>query len=193
MITVYTVCAIVGVVLLVGQLVLTLIGLDSEGAEVADIGDDLEMGDEYVDTHSLSTWFFGVLTFRSIVAAVTFFGLGGRIADGFGLTGVLTFWFALAIGLVAMVMIGWIMQTLYNLRSEGNIQIQNCMGANGSVYLTVPGNGEGVGKVTVSVQERSVEFAAVTSGEPLATGSRVVVTGIRDPNTLEVELDKQTS
>ena len=179
MITVYTVCAIAGAVLLIGQLLLTLTGLDSEGADVVEVGDDLEMGDEYVDTHSLSTWFFGVLTFRSIVAAVAFFGLGGRIGDAFGLPGILTFSFAVAVGLVAMVIVGWIMQTLYNLRSEGNIRIQNCIGSNGSVYLTVPGNGEGVGKVTVSVQERSVEYAAVTSGETLSTGSRVVVTGIR--------------
>ena len=42
MVTVFTVCAIVGSVILVLQLLLMVIGLDHDHADIAEVGDDLE-------------------------------------------------------------------------------------------------------------------------------------------------------
>ncbi len=67
MVTFYTVCAVVGSVVLLLQFLLMVMGLDSDDVDIAEAGDDLAMGDEYVDGHvdveHSSGWFFGVLSF----------------------------------------------------------------------------------------------------------------------------------
>jgi len=193
MFTLFTICAVFGVVIMICQIVMMAMGLDGvadDAPDIGDIGDDIEMGDEYVDTHQLSTMFFGVLSFRSIIAFIAFFGMGGHIGLSMDLPSVFIFGIALGMGVVAMVIVAWMMKMMYELRSEGNIEIINCIGVVGIVYLKIPGNRSGVGKVTVSVQNRSMEYQAVTAGDELASGARVVVSGISDGSTLEVELDQ---
>ncbi|MFP6616098.1 MAG: hypothetical protein VCB26_06805, partial [Candidatus Hydrogenedentota bacterium] len=69
MVTVFTVCAVFGSAIMVLQILMAVFGMDGDSEAISDVGDDLDMGDEYVDTHSLSSQFFGVLSFRSIMAA----------------------------------------------------------------------------------------------------------------------------
>ena len=183
----YLAAAVGGGAVMVLQLAMTLMGADADAHDIAGTGDDLSVGDEYVDTHSLSTWFFGVLSFRSIVAAIAFFGIGGRVALGFGAPALLSIPVAIGAGVCAMVLVAWLMMLLHGLHSEGNVNIRNCMGKAATVYLAVPGGNGGAGKVTVTVQERSMEYDAVTKGESLETGARVIVVGVPDGNTLEVE------
>src|SRR5262245_20646233 len=82
--TIYLICALGGGTLLVCQVVLGLLGFghhEDVGAgdhDVHDSGD--HHGSDHHDAHHTS-WFVGVLTFRSIVAAVTFFGLTGLAAS----------------------------------------------------------------------------------------------------------------
>ena len=83
MVTVYTVCAVVGVVIMLAQLAMTVFGLDSDSdidVEI-DVPDDMAVGDDYIDVDHGSSVFFGLLSFRSLVAAVAFFGLGGLAAE----------------------------------------------------------------------------------------------------------------
>ncbi|HKB41952.1 MAG TPA: hypothetical protein VKD72_36330, partial [Gemmataceae bacterium] len=81
---VYLTCAIVGGTLLVCQFLLGLLGLgdhhDAAGDhDIHDAGShDAHGGHGDHDAHN--SWFVGVLTFRSLVAALTFFGLAGLAA-----------------------------------------------------------------------------------------------------------------
>jgi membrane protein implicated in regulation of membrane protease activity len=193
MVTVYTVCAVAGVVVLLSQVVMTFFGLDSDNEPIMEVGDDLEVGDELADHHGMSTWFFGVLTFRSVTAFVAFFGLGGRMAVGFDLGGFVAFVWALGLGTAAMVAVALLMRLLHDLHSEGNVRIESALGTTGTVYLTVPGHRSGTGKVEVSVQGRSMTYPAITGADELRTGSRVKVVGISDPNTLEISIDEGTA
>jgi hypothetical protein len=62
------------------------------------------------------------------------------------------------------------------------------------VYVPIPGGKQSAGKVTVKVQERLVEYAAMTSAdEKLSTGAKVVVVGVIGGNTLEVEPLRETA
>ena len=62
------------------------------------------------------------------------------------------------------------------LESRGNVDSASAAGADATVTLAVPGARSGVGKVTVSVSGRLLEYHAVTDdGEPLARGSSVIV------------------
>lgn len=193
MITVYTVCAIAGVVVLLAQVAMTLFGIGGDTEPIMEVGDDLEMGDELADHHGMSTWFFGALSLRSVTAFMAFFGLGGRMALAFSLGNFLALIWALGLGMVAMVGVALSMRLLHDLRSDGNVRIENTLGTTGTVYLSVPGRRSGVGKVEVSVQGRSMTYPAITNAEELRTGSRVKVTGISDANTLEISLDDGTA
>ena len=82
MYTIFLVCAVVGGTVFVCQFVLTLVGI---GAEDFDIAGDVEVGDvdvgdaDFHDSHGAhdSTGLFGIISFRTVIAALTFFGLVG--------------------------------------------------------------------------------------------------------------------
>ncbi|MEX2015802.1 MAG: NfeD family protein [Candidatus Hydrogenedentales bacterium] len=172
---------------MLGQLIMSLIGLDSDTTDIAEVGDDLDMGDEYVDTHQGATLFFGILSFRSLVAAVAFFGIGGRAALEAGFTPYWALMCALGAGALAMFAVVWTMRFLYSMHAEGTVHIEHCVGLPAKVYLRIPPPGEGAGKVTVTVQNRTMEYAAVAARDAIPTGATVIVVGISGPHTLEVE------
>lgn len=177
MLTVYLACAVVGGVILILQLILTVTGLLGEADDL-----DLSEGEAGHD----SSMFFQVLSFRSLITAVTFFGLGGGLAQSAGLPDILTFFFATGLAVVAMVGVAWIFNLLMKLREEGNVRIEYTLGAPATVYLTIPGQRHGAGKVTVSVQNRSMEYNAVTAGDALPTGTAVKIVNVLDETTVEV-------
>ena len=188
MVTVFTVCAVFGSAIMVLQILMAVFGMDGDSEAISDVGDDLDMGDEYVDTHNLSSQFFGILSFRSIMAALAFFGIGGHIGNAGGYPTVVTLGIAVGMGFAAMVAVGWMMEMLYKLKSDGTVNINNAIGTVGTVYLTIPAKNEGAGKVTLSIQNRTMEYQAVTQEEEdIATGARVEVCNIVDVNTIEVK------
>jgi len=204
MMTVYMVCAVIGTVLVLCQFVMTLTGLggdhDMAGDHDFGAGDhDFSAGDHDVgagdhDVHGAeadhhgSTLFFSMLSFRSVVAALAFFGLAGLAADEAGLPPYPVFVIGIGAGLAAMVVVAWMMRLLYGLYSEGNVRIENAVGEVARVYLTIPPSREGAGKVTVKVQGRTMEYQAQTEEEEkLPTGTRVLVTGVLAPDTVEVK------
>ena len=180
MLTVYTILAIGGGVFLIVQLVLTLMGMDSDG--------DLEIADDADIADHDATWFFNVISVRSLIAALTFFGVGGRIGDAAGLSAYPVLLFAMIIGAVAMFFVAWCMHLLINLRTEGTVHIGQAMGEAASVYVPIPPNEEGYGKIFVTLGNQTREYRAV-SGEPeeLSTGVSVVVVDVIDQETVKVK------
>jgi len=73
------------------------------------------------------------------------------------------------------------------LESDGTINMNDCMGKACEVYLRIPGEGAGQGKVQISLHGSVLEFPAVTSGVQLATGTHVRVVEILGDNVLRVE------
>jgi membrane protein implicated in regulation of membrane protease activity len=130
---------------------------------------------------------FGVLTFRTVMIGLTFFGLTGKasMASGFGPPRALMV--AIVCGLVAMYGVYFLMRGLYKLTADGTERIDRAIGEEGTVYLTIPGRNEGLGKVQVAVQNRTVEYEAMTGGEKLPTGARIVVVGVLGAGRVEVE------
>jgi hypothetical protein len=52
--------------------------------------------------------------------------------------------------------------------------------------LPIPGKKGGIGKVTLNLQNRTVEYQAVTADKELPTGSKVVVVAVVSSDTVEV-------
>ena len=90
-----------------------------------------------------------------------------------------------------MYAVHWLMKTLFRMRSEGTARIEYSVGKAGAVYLRIPGNRAGTGKITLNLQNRTMEYQAVTSGEALPTGANIVVVAVVGPDTVEVELAPQ--
>ena len=86
-----------------------------------------------------------------------------------------------------MVLIAWLMRSMLKLQSSGNLEPKNAVGKAGVVYITIPGERSGSGKVNLLVQERFAEMDAVTDGEPIPTGREVIVVGVTTLGTLIVK------
>jgi membrane protein implicated in regulation of membrane protease activity len=192
--TLFAVFAAVGCTLLVLQLVMEVIGagggLDADGVtEVsgdADPAGALDTDGDGVLDHGTS-WHFALLSFRSLVAAVAFFGIGGLAADSFGVGPVFSLQIAVLCAAAAMFLVAWLMRLLARLRSEGTIRPAYALGQVGTVYLGVPPSRSGSGKVTLEMQGRLVEYEAVTDeGRSLETGAKIEVVGFAGPGVVEV-------
>ena len=83
----------------------------------------------------------------------------------------------------------WMMCGLQSVQTEGTVRLQRALGQHGNVYLRVPANHSGSGKIQFNLQNRTMEYLAVTSGAELPTGTKVVVVGIVNPTTLEVQAE----
>jgi len=117
---------------------------------------------------------------------MAFFGLGGLTGDAMDLPVQTVLLVAFACGAAAMYGMYWIMQWLGTLHAEGTVHLEQAVGLAATVYLRIPGTRSGIGKIQVNLQNRTMEYSAMTSGEPLATGARVVVVGVVNPETVEV-------
>jgi membrane protein implicated in regulation of membrane protease activity len=93
---------------------------------------------------------------------------------------------AIGAGAAALFLVAWMMRLLHSLKSEGTVHIERAVGKRGTVYLTIPSKKSGAGKVLLNLQDRTVEYQAVTSEDELATGSEVVVVGVVGGDIVEV-------
>ena len=210
MTTLFLTCAAIGGTVLLLQFVLSLIGLSDSGADFADdlpavsdvhlevghagggdvTGDGAHDGLAHDGTgHShISDWLFGVISFRTVVAALTFFGLSGMAAHSAHLDLGKQLAIAMTSGLAAMYAMHALMRGMAKLAQDGTLRIERAIGKTGTVYLPIPANRANTGKIQISLQGRLEEFNAVTPvGARLPAGAKVVVTGVISGDTLEVE------
>lgn len=137
--------------------------------------------------HHGSTWLFGILSFRTLTAAITFFGLAGWAAQTAQWSQPSQVVVALASGAAAMFLVHGIMRIFFKLSEDGTIRISRAIGREATVYIPIPAGKSGAGKVQIKLQDRLVEYEAVTpEPQSLATGAKVYVVGVRGANTLEV-------
>src|SRR5262245_1519066 len=115
--TMFWICAIVGGTLIVCQFLLTLFGL---GGDHDPAGHDAGGGHDFAGhdagghgdaTHGdQSSWFFGILTFKTLSAAVAFFGFTGLAALRMEIEPVPTLLLSVAAGLGALFLVGALMR-----------------------------------------------------------------------------------
>lgn len=168
-------------IILVLQLILMLVGAGHDDAGIDLNGDG--NADITVDTSD------GLALF-TVKGLVSFFAVGGWVGFALGDGTIPYEWavvIAVASGLVALVLVGLIMKWLIKLQASGNMNINNAVGKTAEVYLTVPANMAGAGKITVELQGSLTELSAVTEGnETIVTGSKVRIVRT-DDSTCYVE------
>ena len=167
------------------QSIMTFIGADAGDGGIDtdfDTGFDSETADATVDGGT------NLYTFRNLVNFCLGFGwsailLQERIQSVPWLIIV-----SVLVGdaLVALVM--YLFKWLSSMQQSGNINLfKAAVGCNGSVYLTIPGQRSGEGKVQLSINNSVREYSAVTDGDTLRTGAQIRVVEVLSPDTVLVE------
>ncbi len=177
----YFYSAVVGGSLLVLQLLMLLFGGDHPAD--ADLDADLSSadgGDHFDSASDANASFLKLLSLKAIIAFATFFGLAGLACLRAELSMELTLVISLAAGCSGFLIVAYLMAALAKLNSQGNLDLHNAVGLRGKVYLRIPAEHSGTGRVSVALQGRRVECKAVTAGPELATGCQVQIV---DSNT----------
>ena len=165
-------------------------GLDMPGCDCAgcDITDAMDASGSTDVVNPADAGALHLFTFQGIVTFLCVFAWAGILTYmGCGLIPV-----ALIVGFVlgaaAMFGVAKIIQLMGKLAESGNIVAKKYLGETGTVYIPIPANGKGTGKVNIALGERYVEFEAITEeGIELKSGESVRVTDIRSETLLVVE------
>ncbi|MBQ2873836.1 MAG: hypothetical protein IJE85_00905 [Bacteroidales bacterium] len=96
---------------------------------------------------------------------------------------------AFAVGALLVFAVMMLFKGLSKMQQSGNIDVyRSAVGCSGRVYLTVPAERKGAGKVQININNAVREYDALTDSEDdLKTGTSIKVTEVLDTNTLLVE------
>lgn len=183
---IFALIAIPATLVLVVQTVLLLFGIggddvDADGVDLTGNG----VGDTPGDGGGDGMMLFSL---RGIMAMAAVGGWSGLVMHQSGFSLTVTVVLALAFGFITLVGIAYIMNLAAKLQSSGNLVIGYAIGKVGTVYIPIPPNMKGSGKINLTVQERFVEIDAVTPCDrKLATGESVRVTATDENGMVVVE------
>lgn len=125
---------------------------------------------------------------RALSAGVAFFGIGGLAALRLGLPAVLAIPIGAVAGILGAIGVAAVMRGMRRLEGDQTFRLTNAVGKSGDVYLSIPPQRSGTGKIHITIQERLMELDAVTPDEEIPTGSRVLVIDSIAPATVVVAL-----
>ncbi len=178
--TVFLYCAAIGGTFLVLQFLLLLFGLggDTDTGSGHDLGHDVG--------HDQGA-FLKLFSLQTLTTFATFFGLVGMATENAGWSPLSVTLTAAVAGIGALWVVARLMRGLAALQSDGSVDLQNAVGHSGSVYLRIPPQGHGHGRVMLTVQGRTVECRAVSRALEIPTGAQVRVLEHTEDDVLVVE------
>jgi hypothetical protein len=139
--------------------------------------------------HSDADISFNLLSIQGLTSFFMMFGLVGLALLKAGLPVLVTVLGGMVAGLITVAISGLIFSQMKRLQTEGTINIQNTIGTDGNVYLTIPRNG--TGQVQIIVQGSLKIFDAISNSKNvIATGEKIHVVAVASGNTLVVEKTK---
>lgn len=175
--------ALPATLILVIQTVLLLFGLagESDGSGDHEIAHD---GHGHEQEHHVDDG-LRIFTVRGFVAFFTIFGWVGIVLTETSIPFGVNLLLSVIAGFITMFIIAYFFKMAMGLQSSGNLDMRNSLGKTGTVYIPIPPERAGKGKVTMVVQGRFTEIDAVTDhNETLKTGMEVVGISISNQNVL---------
>lgn len=160
------------------QTILTFIGMDSDG------GLDVPDGGMSADTDA-GAFPFQLFTFRNFINFFLGFGWTAITLAG-NAHPVLVIIVSILVGVALVAAVMYIFYLMSKMEQSGNIETSSAVGCRGSVYLTIPGERQGEGKVQINIQGAVREFDAMTNGDTLPNGCPIEVTQVLNENMLLV-------
>ena len=181
---VYWVIALVTSLVFLVQMVLTFIGIGDADTDV-DFGGDADFSDgDTLDTGGAMQLF----TIRNFINFLLGLGWGGVCLYSVIPNTIVLSLVAILVGVLFVYIFLIIYRQLRKLERNGAYHIDDCVGQTVDVYLTIPSNRSGMGKVQISFSGSVQELSALTDSDtPLRSGSKVRVTEVIDGTTVLVE------
>lgn len=161
------------------QTVMTFLGLGDHDADF-----DLDTSDGSFDADPS----MNLLTFRNLVNFCLGFGWTVVLMHEKIQSNALLIIVSVIVGILLVTVVMWIFKWLSGMQQTGNIDVhKSAVGCEGKVYLTIPGERKGEGKVQITINNAVREYDAVTDGETIPTGKAIKVTEVINDYTLLVE------
>lgn len=161
------------------QTVMTFLGLGDHDADF-----DLDTSDGSFDADPS----MNLLTFRNLVNFCMGFGWTAVLMHEKIQSNALLIIVSVIVGILLVTVVMWIFKWLSGMQQTGNINVhKSAVGCEGKVYLTIPGERKGEGKVQITINNAVREYDAVTDGETIPTGKAIKVTEVINDYTLLVE------
>lgn len=178
----FLICAVIGGGFVVIKFILQLVGMD-HGMQ-SDIDVD---GPDFDIHHADSDIGFKVLSLHSITSFLMMFGLVGLALYRQSNFGIFISMIGAAVaGCASVWVIGKMFLLVMKLKSSGTISIDDTVGAQGKVYLTIPENG--TGRALINVRNSLREYDAIShNNTSISTGTPIRVVWV-DGNVLVVEV-----
>ncbi len=162
----YWYVAIAASVIFIIQTIMTFIGADTDTGVDADFDGNLD------DASSP----FQLFSLRNLVNFLLGFGWGGVTLYGSIESKFLVGLFAFLIGSAFIFMFFLVMRALLKLSEDNSFNVEDTIGKTGDVYMTIPADKKGRGKVFISLKGSTHELSAITSSnEDLKVGSLIKV------------------
>lgn len=161
------------------QTVMTFLGLGDHDADF-----DMDTSDGSFDADPS----MNLLTFRNLVNFCLGFGWTAVLMHEKIESNALLIIVSVIVGILLVAIVMWIFKWLSEMQQTGNIDVhKSAVGCEGKVYLTIPGERKGEGKVQITINNAVREYDAVTDGETIKTGTAIKVTEVINDYTLLVE------
>lgn len=211
---IFACCAIPATVILIIQTLLLMFGFGSHAADNGefdhdfdhDVSHDIDHGFDHDVSHDIDhaadhdinhdgEYHDGAhhasgVRLISVRGFVAFFAVGGWLGVALlesGVSATLSVIIAFAGGSLALLFVGWVLKLLYDMQESGNIDPKNAVAKSGSVYIRIPANRAGTGKINITIQGAYKEMDAVTDcDEDIHSGKMVQVVSVTADNTLVV-------
>lgn len=161
------------------QTIMTFLGLGDHDADF-----DLDTSDGSFDADPS----MNLLTFRNLVNFCLGFGWTAVLMHEKIQSNALLIIVSVIVGILLVTVVMWIFKWLSGMQQTGNIDVhKSAVGCEGKVYLTIPGERKGEGKIQITINNAVREYDAVTDGETIPTGKAIKVTEVINDYTLLVE------
>lgn len=162
-------------------LVITIFGAETDSG--LDVNTDVDTS--LADSDAIP---FQFLSLKNIVAFFTVFGWSGIGFIHAGLAQWLVILLAFTCGLLMMILMATLFYFMSKLAESGTLKMGNAIGKMGEVYLVIPANRAGMGKVQLNVQGSLRTLDAITDEpENIPTSAIIQVLDVIDEQILLVK------
>lgn len=170
------------------QSILTFVGIDSGGDFDASVDPSFDTDFDTVPDFDGDPS-MGLFTFRNLVNFLLGFSWTAIILNGKIGSTALVLLIAVLVGVALVAAVMMMFKWLAGMQQSGNINVyKSAADCQGKVYLTIPAERKGMGKVQITINNAVREYDAMTDAEdPIATGTPIKVTEVLSASTLLVE------
>lgn len=137
------------------QTIMTFMGADADTGMDADFDGNFDVGD----------YPFQLFSLRNLINFLLGFGWGGAALYTALENKIIVAIIAVIIGLIFIGIFFFIMRTMMKLAEDNTFTLKSTIGKSGDVYLTIPANRKGKGKIFISVKGSTRELDAITDSD----------------------------